>query len=288
MDLKNPNDFLLAAQLAGTSDGLIEASERQGQREATSCGKSRSVMLPANLEKNNYSRKYLVKTCLESLGIGFPGGGDDVLQPAELPPGWRLEPTDHAMWSDLIDANGNKRGSMFYKAAFYDRDAHVRLESRYIATSEFGEKDEDYKLIDKGKYRRPIVCDGQTDEHLHEGDWQGDLPSGGQEELSAYWQACDAADNAESTWLSENFPDHEDPLAYWDPQPELPEDECEISGCTREDDEDILRDKAKEHGYVPDGCLLDGMLVMFLNKTGEDPCAGCHENRDKCGGRAKR
>jgi hypothetical protein len=45
-----------------------------------------------------------------------------------LPPGWKVVPTDHSMWSDLVDAKGEKRASIFYKAAFYDRDAFIRIE----------------------------------------------------------------------------------------------------------------------------------------------------------------
>lgn len=35
------------------------------------------------------------------------------------------------MWSYLVDELGRRRGAIFYKAAFYDRDAFMRLESHY-------------------------------------------------------------------------------------------------------------------------------------------------------------
>lgn len=45
----------------------------------------------------------------------------------ELPPGWQKVPRDHAYWTDLVDAEGTVRAEIFYKAAFYDRRAHVHL-----------------------------------------------------------------------------------------------------------------------------------------------------------------
>ena len=287
MDLTNPKDLMLAAMLGG-GEGLIEASERQGQQQATGCGRSRSVSLPANLDRYNHGCEAgTTKQRLESLSIEFPGGGDDVLQPALLPPGWRLEPTDHSMWSDLVDANGNKRGSMFYKAAFYNRSAFIRLEHRYTATSEFGEQNEAGRPIDENKYRRSCVVDNQTGEHLHESDWQP-KPKGEGDEERAIWTAQDTADLAARTWLTEHYPDHDDPMAYWDAQPKLPADEGEMTGCTREDEEDFLRDKAIGQGYVPAECKLDGMLIMAIAKDGGDPCKGCYEDRGVCGGRPKR
>ena len=45
---------------------------------------------------------------------------------------------------------------------------------------------------------------------------------------------------------------------------------------------------AKEHGYVPNGCYLDGFVVMYEKIAQRDPCAGCNLDRNKCGGRQKR
>ena len=42
---------------------------------------------------------------------------------------------------------------------------------------------------------------------------------------------------------------------------------------------------AKMQGYVPETCLLGGATVMYEVKRGNDPCAGCNCNRDKCNGR---
>lgn len=54
--------------------------------------------------------------------------GDDMFSRVELPEGWKVEPVpDHSMWSRLVDSNGVERAAVFYKAAFYDRRAFIRL-----------------------------------------------------------------------------------------------------------------------------------------------------------------
>jgi hypothetical protein len=65
----------------------------------------------------------------EALGfkLGDPDPQDSLFRPVTLPEGWRREASDHAMWSNIVDPNGRKRVAIFYKAAFYDRKAHMRL-----------------------------------------------------------------------------------------------------------------------------------------------------------------
>ena len=94
--------------------GGIEEQEKQGQQELCE-----SMQLPSNgdwdgLAKIGVKRGNLVE-------------GDDVFVHAELPPGWQIKPTDHSMWSKLVDENGVEKASIFYKAAFYDRCAFIRL-----------------------------------------------------------------------------------------------------------------------------------------------------------------
>jgi hypothetical protein len=45
----------------------------------------------------------------------------------ELPPGWKKVPTDHSLWTHLVDADGKLIAEIGYKAAFYDRWASVQL-----------------------------------------------------------------------------------------------------------------------------------------------------------------
>lgn len=66
---------------------------------------------------------------LEALGFVFGETSDDLFINVTFPNGWSKKATDHSMWSDLLDETGKKRGAIFYKAAFYDRKAFMRMES---------------------------------------------------------------------------------------------------------------------------------------------------------------
>lgn len=96
--------------------GAIEAQEAEGQRELV-----QSAQLPVECHAE-------CKAKLEAAGVKFgPALPDDPLFcNAELPAGWKKVPTDHSMWSDLVDEKGEKRAAIFYKAAFYDRSAFIR------------------------------------------------------------------------------------------------------------------------------------------------------------------
>ena len=51
------------------------------------------------------------------------------------------------------------------------------------------------------------------------------------------------------------------------------------------DEGDTLLGMCKLQGYVPETCLLGGATAWSEVQKGRDPCAGCHCNRSKCGGR---
>ncbi|MFI5934745.1 hypothetical protein [Actinoplanes sp. NPDC051494] len=63
--------------------------------------------------------------------VGFVFGDIDKRDPlfrqVTLPAGWKRQGSDHAMWSYIVDKQGSKRVAIFYKAAFYDRDAFMSL-----------------------------------------------------------------------------------------------------------------------------------------------------------------
>lgn len=54
------------------------------------------------------------------------------------------------------------------------------------------------------------------------------------------------------------------------------------------DADDVMLGMAKMQGYVPQKCLLGGMVVMDEVNKGNDACAGCNGPRTKCDGRPKR
>lgn len=54
------------------------------------------------------------------------------------------------------------------------------------------------------------------------------------------------------------------------------------------DKDDHMLGMAKMQGYVPDTCLLGGMVVMAEINKGANPCWGCNGPREKCNGKLKR
>jgi hypothetical protein len=109
--------LFLAEGLAYGSDGAIENQERDGQRQLVN-----SDQLPTRAE---------AQVVYEALGFTFgePDASDPMFRPATLPPGWSRKGSDHAMWSYLVDELGRERAGIFYRAAFYDRSAHMSLTS---------------------------------------------------------------------------------------------------------------------------------------------------------------
>ena len=67
-------------------------------------------------------------SALEARGVVRGGlvDGDPLFTHCTLPEGWSIQPTDHSMWSKVIDAAGVEVAMVFYKGAFYDRRAHFR------------------------------------------------------------------------------------------------------------------------------------------------------------------
>ena len=125
-DMQDPAEQLLMLAIAmgdgGSPSGYIEAQEAAGQRQLVN-----SDRLPTKVTSDGGDEPFL------ALGFTFgpPDKGDDLFRPATLPPGWKRQATDHAMWSKLVDEHGRERVEIFYKAAFYDRHADMRLVTHY-------------------------------------------------------------------------------------------------------------------------------------------------------------
>lgn len=104
----------------GDASAVIEAQERAGQAQVV-----HSDRLPTDLHSPREE--------FEAVGFTFgePDSHDPMFAPATLPDGWKREGSDHAMWSYIVDQLGRRRASIFYKAAFYDRSAHMGLVTVY-------------------------------------------------------------------------------------------------------------------------------------------------------------
>ncbi|MEU9208498.1 hypothetical protein AB0D27_11225 [Streptomyces sp. NPDC048415] len=121
-DAKDPANALLfvaASMGPGGSSQAIAEQESAGQAQLVN-----SECLPTDLNSDE-------QATFEALGIVFDGPvqGDPLFQYAYLPEGWTKRPADHDMWSYVLDELGRRRVSVFYKAAFYDRRAHMNVVS---------------------------------------------------------------------------------------------------------------------------------------------------------------
>ena len=105
--------------LKGQNPTAIETQEEIGQKQLVE-----SEVLPTKGDKKT-------KETLEAMGVVFkePVKDDPLFTNVLLPKGWKKVKTDHSMWSDLVNETGKKIASIFYKAAFYDRDAFMYLEN---------------------------------------------------------------------------------------------------------------------------------------------------------------
>lgn len=113
---RQPLEHLAGIMSEGQS-GYITGMESAGQAQLVN-----SDRVPTDL--NGLSEEDFT-----ALGFTFgPADPDDpMFRPASLPPGWRREGSSHAMWSYITDERGIHRVSIFYKAAFYDRRAHMGI-----------------------------------------------------------------------------------------------------------------------------------------------------------------
>lgn len=69
----------------------------------------------------------------ELIKLGFKLGEkvDEIFREAELPKGWTKKPTEHHMYTHLIDDKGRVRGQIGYKGAIYDRWGSLSMYPRY-------------------------------------------------------------------------------------------------------------------------------------------------------------
>lgn len=163
--------------------GGIEAQEKAGQ-----IAELERQTLPVDL--------FPPRSDWESAGFVFHEPVDDLFVSVTFPAGWTKCATDHSMWTDIIDAEGRKRGAIFYKAAFYDRSASAHLLARFSFTkyAEHNAKQLKTVLRDAANKAESIVgIRDQTDRNL-----------GDQHEAEAI------------KWLDEHYPDWRNPLSYWD------------------------------------------------------------------------
>lgn len=185
--------------IAATTPGGIEAQEKAGQLE-----QAKRETLPLELGQRRRMTIEEARKPWESLGFAFGGPVDGIFAEAKFPEGWKKQPTDHAMWSDIVDGQGRVRGNIFYKAAFYDRRAHAHLSPRFGIGNDYAAPLATISVRD--------AC-GEVDfkiSGLEQPDWSGD-----RQEADRRQAKQDAAREACVEFLRKNYPAFEDPCAYW-------------------------------------------------------------------------
>lgn len=170
--------------IAASTPGGIEAQEAAGQKRFVA-----SEVLPKECPRED----------LEKLGFIFGDDADDIFISVQFPEGWWKRATDHSMWSDLIDDKGHKRGSIFYKAAFYDRSSFMRMDRRFSAQKDYESKGYiQYRVLD---------CDSVV--------FETEKVTCG-EDYKENWEIGDTLLKVATDWLDKEHPDWKSPLAYWD------------------------------------------------------------------------
>jgi len=194
-----PPELLLVDMLAGGgSSGAIERMEAEGQRELV---RANGTVLPIEGAGDPAFKK---------MGILFGEAVDDLFIAATLPKGWSVKGSDHSMWTYLVDDKGRERASIFYKAAFYDRNAHMRPKVRYCARVEHkAQVRRDEPL--PADYVRGVVEDQATGKIIFTS-----FPFGGAKYETERYRASGDAQREAEKWLRKHHPDYENAAAYWD------------------------------------------------------------------------
>lgn len=191
---------LLASMLAlgaDTNQNPIELMEAEGQRALVN---SSQTQLPIN---------FRVQAQLETLGFVYGKQVDDLFVEVKFPEGWYIKAApDHSMYSYLYDNKNRERVSIFYKAAFYDRKASISLSLRFHISKWVHCDEKGNEVEENGTHLKTVIKDcGVTVHTIGIRNQDGQLDD---------WKKDDKHSKEAKDWLKENYPEHENPLAYWD------------------------------------------------------------------------
>lgn len=183
--------------------GTDYAAERNGKHKQALAAASNK--LPRRVDRDD-------RLVYEALGFEFGDATDKLFMAVSFPDGWGTKPTDHYMYTHIVDERGRRRGQYFYKPDFWDQDASLwgaerrfRCEKDYdtYCSSDRTRRDEVvFRVLDQGReiYRTKVYAMDPLD---GEKTW----------ETSERTEKA-ALDDA-IAWLKARFPEHENPLAYW-------------------------------------------------------------------------
>jgi hypothetical protein len=190
-------NLLMNNLLVAITPGGIEEQEKMGQSQLTLT----FDRLPRQIDEP--SGRHM----LEQLGFVFGENLDDLFVSVEPPQGWTLRPSSHSMWSYVHDEQGRCRASVFYKAAFYDKSAHVSIDRRF-GISRYQACDVDgHRIVAGDNLPEFVLCE------IVDHDKSCVIVIGKRERTD--YEQADVLDARAEAWLEENKPDWRNPLAYW-------------------------------------------------------------------------
>lgn len=216
--IKNTSKNPMIEWLFGGNPDAIERQEKQGQKEMIEASNEGVQQLPAKGNGCNPTDIYKV------LGFEVIGQseGDPLFFDVKMKNGFSLKPTDHSMWNDLVDGKGRVRASIFYKAAFYDRDAFINpLKTRYNVRRKHFKSQKQYDDFYQERNETPIVFEcvdcGKviftTTEKYFTEKYNKDKHH---EWWDAYHELEQQQTEVAAKFLDSNFPNWPDSMAYWD------------------------------------------------------------------------
>ncbi len=124
-ELHNGGGLATIAIFLGGGEAAANYYENRGQRELEN-----SKELPTKIGGHGGPDHVEVYAKM-GIQVLREKSGDAMFCEAVLPQGWKVERTDHYMWSHLLDDKGCKRAQIFYKADPWDRDAFLSLNRRF-------------------------------------------------------------------------------------------------------------------------------------------------------------
>lgn len=160
-------DMILADARSGGRGGsgaFIEEMEREGKAQLLN-----SDRLP--VDTHGTDREFI------ALGFTFgdPDPEDPIFRPATFPEGWARKSSSHDMWTYITDRHGRDRVAIFYKAAFYDRSAFMRLETVDWYVTKHVEHDGPLVITDEWATRDAVLAamaDGRDRERKEAADFR--------------------------------------------------------------------------------------------------------------------
>lgn len=218
----------LLAERGEDPSKAIENQEKRGQAEVVRTQRlprklndhkiPREIFWAGTAQEMDYETKRQITSAnieaytrvqYEKMGIEIVDEADDLFWNVKLPNGWEVKATDHSMWNEVVDNNGRKRMTFFYKAAFYDRSAFSNLQTRFqLDVTHTADPSADYNVWEASDFQGTIkdgdiiIC--QTRCVPATGDYSKDSKT--RDEL---WEEL-------RMFMNEHWPEYENVHAYWD------------------------------------------------------------------------